>query len=434
MKKFRALRIILLLLLFSFITVNAAVWYVTPGNYIQDAIDASSSSDTVLVAKGTYTENINFKGKAITVKSEFGADSTTIDGGSPANSDSASVVTFVSSEGTNSVLDGFTITGGTGTKWSGSMWSGGGIYCNYSSPKIINNIISGNSPNRSAGGIACWYSSHPTISNNIIKENSTLYGGGIEIADGSMPKITNNIISENTAYGNGGGINIVTNYTSPTITRNTITGNTSPHGAGIFCGWGVSPTIDSCVISNNTGDGIYCQDISTPVINYNNIENNQGYGVRNTDETVTVNAEYNWWGGANGPYHPSSNPSGDGDTVSSYVDFIPWLEEPLEGVGGVEEEKPDIEFLYISGCYPNPFMERTRVEYNLPIVGNVNIAVYNLFGARVKSLLNKRQNAGRYTITWSGRDERGNKLPGGLYFLRLEAGENNETRKLLLVR
>jgi parallel beta-helix repeat protein len=433
MKKFRVL---MLILLFSFVTVNATVWYVHPDstlNSIQAGIDLSSSSDTVLVAKGTYIENINFKGKAITVMSELGRDSTKIDGGSPSNPDTASVVTFVSSEDTNSVLDGFTITGGTGTSWTEGEYSGGGIYCYYASPKIINNIIYGNSPYTSGGGIECWGNSYPIISNNIIKENSTQFGGGIEITTSSRANITNNTISENTASSWGGGINCI-DWSSPTIKSNTITDNTSPNGAGVFCCWSASPTIDSCVISNNTGGGVYCEGNATPLIKDNNIVNNQGYGVRNLDKNVTVNAENNWWGDETGPYNPSSNPDGWGDTVSSWVDFDPWLEEPLEGVGGVEEEEPDIEFLYISGCYPNPFIERTQIEYNIQIISNVNIAVYNVFGARVKSLLNERQNDGRHTITWNGRDEGGNKLPSGLYFLRLKAGVDAETRKLLLIR
>jgi parallel beta-helix repeat protein len=431
MKKSGALRMILLILLFSFITVNADVWYVEPGTFIdkiQEGIDMCEEGDTVLVAKGTYVENINFKGMGITVMSEFGADSTTIDGSSPSNSDSGSVVTIVGSGAKKSVLDGFTITGGTGVLWTTDAYSGGGIYCYQSSPKIINNIIYGNSPYTSGGGIACWVYSHPVIANNIIKENSTVFGGGIEVDWHCTPNITNNTISENTASSTGGAINCI-EYSSPTIRNNSIKENTSPNGAGIYLWQECAPTIDSCDISNNIGYGVSCEGSSTPVIHYNDIIDNQGYGVRNTDGTVTVDARYNWWGNSTGPYHPVSNPGGLGDTVSDYVDFDLWLD-----TAGIEEEESDIEFLYISGCYPNPFMERTRIEYNLPVASNVNIAVYNLFGARVKSLLNKRQNAGRYTITWSGRDERDNKLPGGLYFLRLEVGTGNETRKLLLVR
>ncbi|MBA7633376.1 hypothetical protein ES703_40942 [subsurface metagenome] len=79
-------------------------------------------------------------------------------------------------------------------------------------------------------------------------------------------------------------------------------------------------------------------------------------------------------------------------------------------------------------------MERTQIEYNLPRISNVNIAVYNTLGSKVSILLNKRQNAGKYPITWDGRDERGNKVSSGFYFLRLEAGEYKGTRKLLLIR
>ena len=79
-------------------------------------------------------------------------------------------------------------------------------------------------------------------------------------------------------------------------------------------------------------------------------------------------------------------------------------------------------------------MEKTLIEYLLPISCNVHIEIYNTLGARMRTLLNKKQNAGIHTITWNGRDERGDKVPSGFYFLRLEAGEYKGTRKLLLIR
>lgn len=106
----------------------------------------------------------------------------------------------------------------------------------------------------------------------------------------------------------------------------------------------------------------------------------------------------------------------------------------LFGVSGIEEEEYNKELFSISQGYPNPFMDKTQIEYNLPIISDVNIAVYNVIGSRVKSLLNKRQNSGRYSITWDGRDDSGDKLPSGFYFLRLETGEYEGTRKLLLIR
>jgi hypothetical protein len=79
-----------------------------PSEYssIQSAIYASNNGDIVLVAEGIYTENINYKGKAITVASHFLVDgdtshisNTIIDGSQPSHPDSGSVVSFVSGEG-----------------------------------------------------------------------------------------------------------------------------------------------------------------------------------------------------------------------------------------------------------------------------------------------------------------------------------------------
>ncbi len=96
--------------LFTAFSARAATIHV-PGDYatIQGAINGSSGGDTVLVSSGTYVENIDFTGKAIRVMSENGPGSTTIDGGSPGNPDSASVVIFSNGEDSSSVLDGFTL-------------------------------------------------------------------------------------------------------------------------------------------------------------------------------------------------------------------------------------------------------------------------------------------------------------------------------------
>ena len=98
------------------VTAYGATLEVGPSGYpytsIQTAITAATSGDTVLVHDGTYVENINFSGKAITVRSANGAAGTIIDGNA-----SGSVVTFNSGEGSGSILDGFTIWNGYGNGW-----------------------------------------------------------------------------------------------------------------------------------------------------------------------------------------------------------------------------------------------------------------------------------------------------------------------------
>jgi hypothetical protein len=104
---------------------------------IQAGINAATNGATVLVSPGTYTENISFLGKAITVKSSGGAKVTIIDGGRV-----APVATFSSNERLSSVLSGFTLQNGTST--FNSQYEGGGIFVSFASPTIKNNIIQNN--------------------------------------------------------------------------------------------------------------------------------------------------------------------------------------------------------------------------------------------------------------------------------------------------
>jgi len=327
----------IVVLLFLFGAAHATTWYVHPDstlNSIQAGIDLCSTGDTVLVGAGTYFENINFNGMAITVTSEYGPDTTTIDGSSPAHPDSGSVVLFKSGENNSSVLDGFTLTRGIGTNMPWGH-SGGGIECcNASSPTIINNIITADTVTGYGGGIECDYNCNPIISNNTITMNQAgESGGGIEFYDAS-PTITNNVIDGNEAT-YGGGI-VIGDYCSGDISHNTITNNTATPtggGGGIFLCQNTTTLIQHNLIANNFNDGVCSGWPGNPTIYCNDIIDNEGYAIRNTASSVTIDADSNWWGDATGPYHPDSNPGGLGDTVSDYVDFIPWLTSP-----GVEEQ------------------------------------------------------------------------------------------------
>jgi pectin methylesterase-like acyl-CoA thioesterase len=93
---------------------------------IQAAINASSNGDTVRVAPGIYVENIIFNGKAITVVSEAGVNVTTIDG-----NQAGAVARFITSEGSNSILEGFTLRNGRNTSSDGA-----GIRISGSSPTV----------------------------------------------------------------------------------------------------------------------------------------------------------------------------------------------------------------------------------------------------------------------------------------------------------
>jgi len=115
----RSLFITAIVLVFPVIAVSATIHVPPDQPTIQAGIDVAVGGDTVLVAPGTYVENIDFKGKAITVTSEQGADVTVIDGGKPIDPDYGSCVLFMKGEGPDSVIEGFTLTSGTGTDFYG---------------------------------------------------------------------------------------------------------------------------------------------------------------------------------------------------------------------------------------------------------------------------------------------------------------------------
>jgi hypothetical protein len=190
---------------------------------IQQAINASVNGDTVLVAPGTYAENIDFLGKAITVSSESGPLVTIIDGGQK-----DSVVKFVSGEGLTSVLNGFTIRNGF-AQFQGTE-HGGGIRIVFSSPTITNNTITNNTGFTSGGGIYIVESS-ALISDNLIKQNLGCEAPGVEIRGGN-PTVRRNSIIQNTqlgpdqCFGGLGGGRILILLSTAQILDNTISDNT----------------------------------------------------------------------------------------------------------------------------------------------------------------------------------------------------------------
>jgi len=291
---------------------------------IQAGINACSgtSSDTVHVAKATYTENITLKSSVELLGGypsgggtrDREANPTIIDGGGK-----GSVVRFDSIGA--SVIDGFAIENGRTTYGGGiycnrssptianntftvdSATYGGGIYCNrssptiannsftgnsaayggaiacysYSSPKISNNTIVGNSASRTGAGITCWYDSCPTIDDNSITRNSASWqGGGISCWYGSCPTINDNSITWNSAGLYYGGAIYCYYESSPAISNNLIAANIAARdGGGIYCFYSSSPTLTNCTIADNeadsdfngygTGGALYVADSSSRI-------------------------------------------------------------------------------------------------------------------------------------------------------------------------
>ncbi|MFH0758205.1 MAG: T9SS type A sorting domain-containing protein [Bacteroidota bacterium] len=272
---------------------NAQIIHIPAGQpTIQEGINAASAGDTVLVAEGTYFENINFRGKPITLASQFILDGdtahisrTVIDGSQPANPDTASVVIMWSGEDTTSVLMGFTITGGKGTlvnipvNDNSKLLSAGGILIKGSGGKIIDNVIEENhtvTPPATWGNFGCGvlvdvFNDHTAIiRDNLIRGNTGTNGGGwaggILLIGGDMI-VENNLVTGNTlnleGISAGGGIvgwfPVERSFNKVIIRNNTITGNkagsisSNGFGGGVGLMW--APGQEKVQFYNNVVSG-----------------------------------------------------------------------------------------------------------------------------------------------------------------------------------
>jgi uncharacterized delta-60 repeat protein len=98
------------------------------------------------------------------------------------------------------------------------------------------------------------------------------------------------------------------------------------------------------------------------------------------------------------------------------------------------QEKPSEKLENILQAYPNPFKTETGIHYQLPQPGVVIIAIYNVSGQRIKTLVSEYKDAGYYTVRWDGRSQDGKTVSNGVYFCRMRAGEYTSVKKILLLR
>jgi hypothetical protein len=246
-----------------------------PFRTVQAAIDAAASGDTIRVALGTYTENLRIDSKNIVLEGGYSsafvrdvaANTTTLMGAG-----GNAVINIIAADAT---IDGFRITGGTGsTEQLPDGYHGGGIYSRDGSPTISNNILegndirSGNPPFDYFFGGAVYSTNAPntTITNNIIRGNFAGRGAGIAVV-GEAALIQGNTIEDNVSVGDhGGGLYI--GVVNARITQNIIRRNEV--GRALGYGWGAG------LVVFNTGN--------FAEISFNQVSENFSFGAEFIDE------------------------------------------------------------------------------------------------------------------------------------------------------
>ena len=124
--------------------------------------------------------------------------------------------------------------------------------------------------------------------------------------------------------------------------------------------------------------------------------------------------------------------SGSIDAFSSYGDG-PAIEILVRDASSVAVPEPDDPTRLELAAHPNPSPGATRMHYSLPRTTHVRLSIYDLHGARVATLVDRVQEAGRHDLAWSDRDAGGERLAAGVYLMELTAGRERTVGKLVLL-
>jgi hypothetical protein len=110
----------------------------------------------------------------------------------------------------------------------------------------------------------------------------------------------------------------------------------------------------------------------------------------------------------------------------AYREYLP----DFSGVDSVEHTMP----VAVEPSYPNPFTTETRISYHINRAGYVRLSVYSPEGRLVRHIVDGDVAPGSHSATWDGTDSFGNRMPSGVYYYRLAAGEGVVTGKMMLLR
>jgi len=140
---------------------------------------------------------------------------------------------------------------------------------------------------------------------------------------------------------------------------------------------------------------------------------------------------------------PESND--DGRTLSCHAFTVGntenWLRPSCWGyllVGNpdvaIDDEEQVAAKFELQDNYPNPFNPTTNIRFQIPAVGNVQLAVYDMLGNKIKTIVNETRSAGAYDVQWDGTNEMGINVATGVYFYKLNTKNNVATKKMMFIK
>jgi S-formylglutathione hydrolase FrmB len=134
-------------------------------------------------------------------------------------------------------------------------------------------------------------------------------------------------------------------------------------------------------------------------------------------------------------YEFQSYTGGHYDRNTRYPIGLRFLNSAMNTTVGILDKETTVPATFLlSQNYPNPFSRDTHISYQLSRTSFVEIAVYDLTGQKVRTLVNETKPAGVYSVDWDGRDNSNMLASSGLYIYRLNTGSYTQIRKMIILR
>jgi len=434
------------------------------GPTIQQAIDAAVAGDSLLLCPGVYRgpgrRDIDFRGKAITVRSLTGdPDSCIIDcDGSAADPHRGFL--FQSREGPGSIIEGVTITRG----WTSGP--GGGVWCEEASPTIIGCSLRDNHA-EVGGALYCTEWSAPRLIDCLLEANDAHYGGAIYSYIWCTLSLERCMLRDNQATAGGavygvflspteldsctlaenratqGGACYGDYYSSAVCRQCTFYGNGAPNGGAFFCDVLSSPNLENTIIAFGT-EGCAIVDHDTGTLTCCDIYGNAGGDwVGSIAGQLGVNgniSEHPLFCGAIYPEQPYSlsNASPCAPEHNPGCGLIGAWGVGCGAYSGVAARAgwPDRPGrLLLAG--PNPAPGAVRLRFVVPAddgPAHTRLTIHDVTGRRVRGLVDGMCCPGDHSTKWDGRDAMGVDVCNGRYFAWLAVAGQEMAVPLVVVR
>ena len=212
---------------------------------------------------------------------------------------------------------------------------------------------------------------------------------------------------------------------------------------GIYASNGTISFMNTKII-DNTAYGVYL-DGATPVFGsslaeWNDIYGNgSGYPGRDLrNGTTDIEARWVHWGTMDHAQILTQTWDLHDDHSLGYVQILPFINATHDGqTTAVDDPRSESTVPVAFGLFqnaPNPFNPSTVIRFDLTKLIPVQLKVYDISGALVATLLDDHLPAGHHEAVWRGCDDQGRSVPSGMYFYRIVADENIETREMMLIK